>query len=193
MTSVWSWVHACVVVVLTREMAAICCMAAYIWGKLYCLATFCLPRSCNSTQWQILLLCMVCVPWQNIKSAMLSLTPWWWIVYLHRWLYAFCTHGYNSNKSFPFVFLTLPGMVIIQSHTFMDIFEPRTFLIFHSNIHSLSENESSAEGVYLVFVALQENPSLQKLEWVQPFLSFLLVNIFLLNFICCCILAWMMA
>ena len=61
----------------------------------------------------------------------------------------------------------------------------------HSNIHSLSENKSSAEGVYSVFVALQENPSLQKLEWVQPFLSFLLVKIFLLNFICCCILTWM--
>ena len=64
------------------------------------------------------------------------------------------------------MFLTLPGMVIIiiQCHTFMDIFGPCTFHIFHSNIHSLSENESSAEGVYEVFVALQENPSLQKLE-----------------------------
>ena len=60
------------------------------------------------------------------------------------------------------MFLTLPGMVIIQSHMFRDIFEPHTFLIF--DIHSLSENESSAEGVYSVFVALQENPSLQKLE-----------------------------
>ena len=62
------------------------------------------------------------------------------------------------------MFLTLPGMVIIQCHTFKDIFKPHTFLIFLSDIHSLSENESSAEGVYSVFVALQENPSLQKLE-----------------------------
>ena len=46
----------------------------------------------------------------------------------------------------------------------MDIFGPRTFLIFLSDIHSLSENYKSAEGVYSVFVALQENPSLQKLE-----------------------------
>ena len=143
MTSVWSWVHACVVVALIREMAAICHMAAYIWRKLYCLVTFCLPRSYNSTQWQILLLCMVCVSWQNIKSAMLRLTPWWWIVYLRRWLYAFCTHGYNSNKSFPFVFLTLPGMVIIQSHTFRDILNhvPSLFfsLIFTVSVRTTSQ------------------------------------------------------
>ena len=50
-------------------------------------------------------------------------------------------------------------------------------LCLFSDIHSLSENESSAEGVYSMFVALQENPSLQKLEWVQPFLYLLLVNI----------------
>ena len=50
-------------------------------------------------------------------------------------------------------------------------------LIFLSDIHSLSENESCAEGMYSVFVALQENPSLQKLEWVQQFLSFSLVEI----------------
>ena len=62
------------------------------------------------------------------------------------------------------MFLTLPGMVIVQCDTFVDIFEPRTFLIFLSDIHSLSENQSSAEGVYSVFVAIQENPSLQKLE-----------------------------
>ena len=62
------------------------------------------------------------------------------------------------------MFLTLPGMVIVQCHTFRDIFEPRTFLILLSDIHSLSENKRSAEGVYSVFVALQENPSLQKLE-----------------------------
>ena len=31
---------------------------------------FCLPCSWNSRQWQILLLSMICVPWQNIKSAM---------------------------------------------------------------------------------------------------------------------------
>ena len=37
-------------------------------------------------------------------------------------------------------------------------------LCLFSDIHSLSETESSAEGVYSVFVALQENPSLQKLE-----------------------------
>ena len=66
-----------------------------------------------------------------------------------------------------------------------------SLLCLLSDIHSLSENKRSAKGVYSVFVALQENPSLQKLEWVQPFLCFLLVNIFLLNFICCCILAWM--
>ena len=63
---------------------------------------------------------------------------------------------------------------------FMDIFELRTFLYFLSDIHSLGENDSSAEGVYTVFVALQVNPSLQKIEWVQPFLSFSLVKIFLL-------------
>ena len=62
------------------------------------------------------------------------------------------------------MFLTLPGMVIVECHTFRDIFEPRTFLIFLSDIHSLSEKKRSAEGVYSVFVALQENPSLQKLE-----------------------------
>ena len=37
-------------------------------------------------------------------------------------------------------------------------------LCLFSDIHSLSGNESSAEGVNAVFVALQENPSLQKLE-----------------------------
>ena len=62
------------------------------------------------------------------------------------------------------MFLTLPGMVIIQCHMFMDIFGPRTFLFFHSGIDSLSGNNSSAEGVYAVFAALQENPGLQKLE-----------------------------
>ena len=62
------------------------------------------------------------------------------------------------------MFLTRPGMVIVPCHTFVDIFEPRTFLIFLSDIHSLNENERSAEGVYSVFVALQVNPSLQKLE-----------------------------
>ena len=31
---------------------------------------FCLSCSWNSRQWQILLLSMICVPWQNIKSAM---------------------------------------------------------------------------------------------------------------------------
>ena len=62
------------------------------------------------------------------------------------------------------MFLTLPGMILIKCDTFMGIFEPHSFLIFLSDIHSLSENESSAEGVYSVFVALQVNPSLQKLE-----------------------------
>ena len=35
-----------------------------------------------------------------------------------------------------------------------------------SRIYSLIDNKSSAEGVYGVFVALQVNPSLQKLKWV---------------------------
>ena len=91
-----------------------------------------------------------------------------------------CACAPRVNKSSLFVFdhkepfiRTLPGMVviIIQCHTFMDIFGPRTFLIFLSDIHSLSQNYESAESVYSVFVALQENPSLQKLEWVQPILS----------------------
>ena len=69
----------------------------------------------------------------------------------------------------PFI-LALPGIVIIQCHTFIDIFEPCTFIIFLSDIHSLSENRWSAERVYSVFIALQVNPSLQKLEWVQSFL-----------------------
>ena len=61
-------------------------------------------------------------------------------------------------------FLALPGILIMQCDNikFIDIFEPDMFL--PSNIHSLSENESSTKGVYAVFAALQENPSLQKLE-----------------------------
>ena len=62
------------------------------------------------------------------------------------------------------MFFSLPGMGIVQCHMFKDIFGPRTFLIFLSDTHSLSENYESAESVYSVFVALQENPSLQKLE-----------------------------
>ena len=38
------------------------------------------------------------------------------------------------------------------------------YFLSSNNIHSLSENVSSAEGVYAVFAALQENPSLQELE-----------------------------
>ena len=51
------------------------------------------------------------------------------------------------------MFLNLPGMDVIRSWIFMDHVPS-----------SLSENESSAEGVHAVFVALQVNPSLQKLE-----------------------------
>ena len=55
---------------------------------------------------------------------------------------------------------------------------PHLWPSLFSDIHSLSKNKSSAKGVYAVFAALQVNPSVQKLEWVQLFMYFSLVNIF---------------
>ena len=77
----------CVCVVLVAgEMATIC---QHIWSsENYCLTTYtlsCFLRWCNNRRWQILLLCMVCVPQLNIKSTMhysLRLTPQWGIIWL---------------------------------------------------------------------------------------------------------------
>ena len=94
------------------------------------------------------------------------------IVFDHKESFISCVH----------LFLTLPGY--LQCNMFMN--HVSSSFLFHV-IHSLSGNKSSAEGMYAVFVALQMNPSLQKLEWVETCLSFLLVKIL----VCCYALAWL--
>ena len=93
MTSLWSLVQACVWLQFVSKYDH---LHTTLLGFVS-IMKFCFSHLCNNRQWQIMLLCMVYVPWQNIKSALhssLRHAPLWWII-LVLYVYQVYTHAHH--------------------------------------------------------------------------------------------------